>query len=229
MKKLRVILFGRDSDKISRLVRASGFVLVKSSPDFVVSYGGDGTLMQAEHKFPGIPKVILRNSLICKLCSPVNNEEILKRVIGDHFEIKDLVKLEVRAGTRRLTAINDVIVHNEDPRHAIRYHLRINDKPVGGVIIGDGVVIATPFGSTGYYRSITDSFFELGMGVAFNNSTEQSDHVVIGEASRIKIKIARGPAIVFADNQERSIKLETDHEAVITASSQRFKFVNVLP
>jgi len=227
MKKLRVVIFGRDSKKVSRLVKNSGFTLVKSSPDFVISYGGDGTLMQAEHKFPGTPKIILKGSPICKRCLSNSNEEILKRVTRGNFKVENLVKLEVGTGTKNLTAINDVIVHNKDPRHAIRYRLWINNELIGNEIIGDGVVIATPFGSTGYYRSITDSFFELGIGVAFNNSTEQSDHMVIREDSRIKIKIVRGPAVVFADNQETGANLETNHEVMITRSPQKFKFVNV--
>lgn len=221
------MLFGKDCKKVSRLVKDSGFTLVKSSPDFVISYGGDGTLMQAEHKFPGTPKFVLRGSPICKRCYSISNEEALERVARGRFKIEDLMKLEVRAGRKSLVAINDVTLHNKDPRHAIRYHLWINNKPIGNEIIGDGVVVATPFGSTGYYRSITDSFFELGIGVAFNNSTEQSDHMVIKNNGRIKIKIARGSAVVFADNQETSIELGINHELIITKSLKKFKFVNV--
>ena len=117
--------------------------------------------------------------------------------------------------------------HNKDPRHAIRYSLSVNERTLGEAIIGDGVVIATPFGSTAYYRSITDSSFELGIGLAFNNSTEQSDHIVLKEDSVIKIKIIRGPAIVYADNQEEEITLEKDTEIVIRKSREKAQIVVV--
>lgn len=229
VKRTRIILFGKESKAISRMVEAHGFVLVKFGADFIISYGGDGTLMQAEHKFPGIPKIILKRSLICKRCLPVSNDEILKRVAQNHFKVEDLIKLAVRVGAKNLIAINDIIVHNEDPRHTIRYRLWIDNRPIGNEIIGDGVVIATPFGSTGYYRSITDSFFELGIGVAFNNSTEQADHMIIKNDSLIKIKLIRGSAVIYADNEKASIKLKVGDEAVITKSLKKFKFVNVLP
>jgi len=97
---------------------------------------------------------------------------------------------------------------------------------VGGEIIGDGIVVATPsFGSTGYYKSITDSFFEVGIGLAYNNSTEQSDHVVLDENRIISIEITRGPAIIYADNQETSISLNKGDVATIKKSSQTAKIV----
>jgi len=207
------------------LVKDFGFELVETDPDFVISYGGDGTLMKSEHKFPGIPKIILCNSRICKKCPPLSNEEILKRVKDGQYSIEELWKLEAGAKDKKLIGMNDIIVHNKDIRHAIRYHLWINDKEIGKEIIGDGVVIATPFGSTAYYKSITDSFFEVGIGIAFNNSTEQSDHIVVKEDSKIKIKIIRGPALVYADNQEEFIELYEDDEVVIKKSNQVAKIV----
>lgn len=123
MKENKVILFGNDSKAISRQVKTSGFIPVKSKADFVISYGGDGTLMRAEHKFPGIPKIILKGSLICKRCLSISNEEILRRMIQGRFKIDNLMKLAIKVGAKKLSAINDIIIHNEDPRHAIRYYL----------------------------------------------------------------------------------------------------------
>jgi len=79
---------------------------------------------------------------------------------------------------------------------------------LGKEFIGDGLVVATPFGSTGYYRSITDSYFELGIGIAFNNSTEQADSLVVKEQRQIKVLITRGPALLYADNQTKIINLK---------------------
>ena len=131
------------------------------------------------------------------------------------------MKIEARAKGKKLLGINDIIVHNQDPRHAIRYEILIDEKPMGKEIIGDGIVAATPLGSTGYYRSITDSFFEVGMGLAFNNSTEQADHMVLRDSARIVIHIVRGPAIVYADNQPESVVLEAGDDVVLRMSKQR--------
>jgi NAD+ kinase len=176
--------------------------------------------MRSETEFPGIPKIILRNSKICKLCSSLSNTEVLKRVSENKFSIEKFWKLRLVAKGKEFNALNDVSVHNSDPRRAMRYRLLVNGIEVGDQIIGDGIVVATPFGSTGYYRSITDSFFELGIGIAFNNSTEQSDHMVLRDTSEIRIAIARGPASVYADNQEREIVVGEGSEIVITKSSE---------
>jgi len=218
---MKVIIFGNNRSAIEPLVKEAGFEIVEKNPEFVVSFGGDGTLMKAEHTWPGVPKIVLKDSMICKKCSVLPNEEVLKRVRDGKYSVEEMMKLEVGANGKTRTALNDIIVHNKDPRHAIRYSLSVNERMLGEAIIGDGVIIATPFGSTAYYRSITDSSFELGIGLAFNNSTEQSDHIVLKEDSVIKIKMIRGPAIVYADNQEEEITLEKDDEVIIRKSKDK--------
>jgi hypothetical protein len=47
---------------------------------------------------------------------------------------------------------------------SIRYEIYINGRQVGEEIIGDGVVFQLLWINR-YYRSITDSFFEVGIGV----------------------------------------------------------------
>src|SRR3989344_6875774 len=225
--KTKVIIYGNDKDKILDLVSKYGFSVVDKSPEFVVSFGGDGTVMHSEAQYPGIPKIILKNSRVCKLCSPLENDEVLKRIKSGKYKIEDYWKLIGRANGKELLAMNDITVHNGDPRHAIRYKFAINGKFIGHEVIGDGVVISTPFGSTGYYRSITDSFFEVGIGLAFNNSTEQSDHMVIRDNKEIILTVTRGPAVVYADNQENNIILQVGDTITIKKSKEVTRIVRV--
>lgn len=224
---MKALVFGKNKTAIEPLAKEAGFEVVEKNPEFVVSFGGDGTLMKAEYAWPGVPKIVLKDSMICKKCSVFPNEEVLKRVRDGKYSVEELIKLDVVANGKTRTALNDIIVHNKDPRHAIRYSLSVNGRTLGEAVIGDGVVISTPFGSTAYYRSITDSSFELGIGLAFNNSTEQSDHIVLKEDSEIKIKIIRGPAIVYADNQEEEITLEKGNEVIIRKSKDKAQIVVV--
>ncbi len=225
---MKVCIFGKGSEAVENLVKKFSFEVVNDDPDFVISYGGDGTLVASEAVFPGVPKIALRNSVICKKCQDIPNEEILKRVSSGNYTLEEFLKLEVSVGNKKMLGLNEIVVHNSDPRHAIRYKLSVNDSPFGGEIIGDGIVVATPsFGSTGYYRSITDSFFEVGIGLAFNNSIEQSDHVVLKEDSKINIKILRGPATVYVDNQKETFVLEAGDEARVEKSKETAKIVRV--
>jgi NAD+ kinase len=124
-----------------------------------------------------------------------------------------------------LIGLNDVIVHNKDARRGIRYKVTINNNQESKEIIGDGVVIATPFGSTAYYRSITDSFFEVGLGLAFNNSTEQADHMVLKDDSKISISITRGPALVYSDNKDDFIELENGDSVEIKKAENTARII----
>jgi len=106
-------------------------------------------------------------------------------------------------------------VHNARPTSSLRCRVFVDDQEFGHEIVGDGVVVATPFGSTAYYRSITRGIFHLGIGLAFNNSIEQVDHLVLGEDAHIRVRITRGPAVVVADNHPEMISLEEEDEVSV--------------
>lgn len=215
---MKVAIFGKDKESVEELVQSAGFTFDEKSPDIVITYGGDGTLVRSEIAYPGIPKVPLRNSGICKKCSAFPNETVLEKIQNGDYATEQLFKLSASAKGKTLTGMNDIIVHNKDPRHGIRYTLSVNGKKIQHEIVGDGIIVATPFGSTGYFRSITDSFFEVGIGIAFNNSTEQSDHMVVGDESIIEMSITRGPAIIYADNHEETIDLALGESVTIKKS-----------
>jgi NAD kinase len=205
----------------------SAFNVVTDNPDVVVLFGGDGTLMIAEHKYPTVPKLFLKNSKIAKLGPKIPNEDILTKFFSGKYTLTEHMKLRFSIGDTHAEALNDIVIHNENPRHAIRYIPRVNENAIYEEVIGDGTVCATPLGSTGYYRSITDSVFETGIGLAFNNSTEQTDHIVLKEDSVVSIEITRGPAFCYADNQEESYPLKTGDILTIQKSEKNAKIVFV--
>ncbi len=224
---MKVAIVGHNEARAVELVERLGFQVVQDAPEFVVSFGGDGTFMKAEHAYPGIPKIVLKDSAVCKVCSVLPNEEVLKKVKAGSYDIRTLIKLEGSANGKTITGMNDITVHNGDPRHAIRYNLWADERQLGGVVIGDGIVVATPFGSTAYYRSITDSSFETGIGLAFNNSTEQFDHVVLDDAKAIRLQVVRGPAVVYADNQQEFFQLGEGDTVTIKKSADVARWVIV--
>ncbi len=225
---MKVTVFGSRGEEIRNLIDNYGLVVSDDKPDFVISYGGDGTLMKAEFKYPGVPKIVLKASRICKKCENLTNDEVLKRVISGEYSLREIWKLEVGLNGRKVYGFNDIIVHNADLRHAIRYRISINGQDIGDEVIGDGVVVATPFGSTGYYRSITRSFFESGIGLAFNNSTEPIDHMVLREGDVIEMDIKRGPAVAYADNQSDSLDLKEGDRIRVAKSEKSARIVRVL-
>ncbi|MFH1455154.1 MAG: hypothetical protein ABIF22_02445 [bacterium] len=225
---MKLLIYGHKTDETIKLAEKAGFGIVEKNPDMIASVGGDGTFMKSEKDFPEIPKFILKKSKTSKKGHDILPEEILKKILKKQYKIEEEIKIEAVSKGKKIIGLNEIIVHNIDPRRAIRYEIFINSKKVGGEIIGDGVAISTPYGSTGYYRSITGSFFEIGLGVAFNNSTEQSDHMVLKEDSEIVVKITRGKAIAYSDNNDEEIILDNGDEILIKKYKNKAKIVKLI-
>ncbi len=211
---------------LADLLPRFGLTEVKKGPDVVISYGGDGTFLLSEVKFPGIPKVMLRDSTICKKCVNLSAEEALKRLSERKFFENELIKIEAAYGDKKYLVVNDIIISHSVPTAAIRYKIYLNNIPYidGKEIIGDGIVAATPFGSGAYYRSITDGVFSVGIGLAFNNSTEQVDHIVIKETDEIRFELTRGHAILAVPGHELE-KIAEGASVTIRISKQKGKIL----
>ncbi len=223
---MKVLLYGNNSGQLVDLLADFSLELVSSSPDVIISYGGDGTFIMSERDFPGIPKVMIRDSKICKKCTNLPIEETLERLSKNDFIENTVIKLETTFKGKRYVSINDVIISHANPAAAIRYNILINDIPYlnGKEIIGDGIVLATPFGSGAYYRSITDGVFSVGIGLAFNNSTEQTDHIIIKETDEIRFVLTRGEAILASPAYEPQ-KINEGDEIHIKASEDTGKIL----
>jgi hypothetical protein len=56
------------AEAVKTKVEDHGFLYQPTSPDFIITVGGDGTLLQAERCYPSIPKLPVRDSLRCYRC-----------------------------------------------------------------------------------------------------------------------------------------------------------------
>lgn len=213
-------IIGKNSEGINKIFQEKGYTRNDGNPDFVISYGGDGTLLKSEHFYPGIPKLFLRNSLIGNLGFKETNEEVLEKFFEDQLTIKKYFKIEAQIKDKKIVAVNEFSLKNKNPRNSIRFDVCVNDEKILHRIVGDGLIAATPIGSTGYYRSITRSTFELGIGIAFNNTTEQYNHMVLKEDSAIKVVVLRGPAFCYVDNHDDETVLEEGEELTIRKSEE---------
>lgn len=197
---MRVLLAGKPDERFVAAARAAGLVLCTERPDVVVSVGGDGAFIGAERSLPGVPKLGIRSDDSCLKCVRHTDAEMLTALAQSRLAETVLLKLEARMGDTTLRAVNDVMVRNADLRAAVRFRVSLDGQRVTDEIIGDGLVIATPFGSSAYFRSITGVTIRTGIGIACNNCTDNQAHLVVGEDEVIGIEIVRGPAVLAADN-----------------------------
>jgi NAD+ kinase len=130
------------------------------SADAVVSLGGDGTLLHAVALLQGSDRPLLGINLggLGFLTDATEHEleTSLERLVGGRFRIDRRMLVEARFEPRRgagatVVGLNDAVVHAPQAR-MLELSLR-----VGGVDLGstraDGVIVATPSGSTAYSLS----------------------------------------------------------------------------
>ncbi len=217
---MKVALAGRDAAELRPLLREVGLIEDGQSPDVVISYGGDGTLLGTVRDWPDVPKLAIRLGRTCVKCPDHQDERVLRCLAAGHVSRTALMTIAASAKGQRLLALNDITLNKMSPVAGVRYRVWINEEPYSGEIVGDGLVVSTPFGSTAYYRSITRSFFRVGIGVAFNNSTEQVDHLVLRESDRLRLVVTRGPALLCADNAPDAIQLREGDEAIVAKAEE---------
>jgi len=202
----QVALCGDELPRAAAAVKRAGLAVVRRDPDVVLCHGGDGTLLRAEREWPGVPKVPVRVAGRARPCPDHDLDSVLARLVRGELARSSLPLLECAVGHLHLTAVNDVVLRNESPATAVRLRVRI-DGQESGEITGDGLVCATPFGSSGYYRSITRETFERGLGLAWNNSIEPRAPQVVPPGQPVEVELLRGPAVLVHDNDPRTVFL----------------------
>lgn len=225
--KKTLVLFRRDPSEVKRVLAEQGFELVSENPDFVVCYGGDGTVLFAERAFPEIPKLIIKTSRACRKYDYKLKDlsKLLSKIKSGDFQIHSEMKLVAKAKDKTLVGLNEVQVHLKLPIYAVRFSLSVDGK-VRDNLIGDGIIVAAPFGSTAYYSATGGKSFDKGIGISFNNlHYKKEDSFVVSDSSVVKIAISRGPAWLLADNNEDFIELDAGDEVRIRKSRSVANFI----
>lgn len=199
------------------------FNIVKHNPDFVLAYGGDGTLLFAERQFPSVPKIFVKHKSSCNGCKLFDLEKVIRKVANGKYKLKELIKLEAEVDGKKIVALNDISIHYSPPE-ALRFFVYIDKKKVGGEFIGDGVVVSTPFGSSAYFKSITRKTFSKGIGIAFNNTTKFQKPKILSENSKVVVEITRGKGVVVADNQ-KPVKIKEGDKVKVKKHKMKAKLI----
>lgn len=237
---VRIVLFGKGADMLRPLIqRYTPLKVVVSSPDVVVCYGGDGTLIAAELRWPGVPKVPILNSRRGHRCIPKSPEEVIEALANNALISTQYTKLECAVLPLKqkgdpdfvLTCLNEVNVHMGRINSAVRFKLWINNVPFdrGVEIVSDGFVACTAFGSNAYFKAITRGIFTQGIGVAFKATTYAVDHIVLPEDTHVRFQITRGPATLAFDNSPEFIGLDAGDALTVCKHAQSATVLTCAP
>lgn len=207
------------------LMESKGFEYRPRAADFIVTVGGDGTYLVAENKLPGVPKILVRDSLICFKCHNEPIADTLDLIRSGRARIEEAAKLEAGIQDEWVVGTNDVVVRNIDPRHALRFTLTVAGEPIDATLIGDGIVVATPFGSTGYYHSVSRDSIAEGIGIAYNNLTKPLPPDRLRADVVIELTVERGEAHVAVDNNASMRQVGPGSVVTIRKASSVARFV----
>lgn len=130
--------------------------------DLLLALGGDGTLLRAARFLGGAPVPILGVNLgklgFLTTCSHEDFPAVFAAVAAGRYRVED--RLTLAATTAQpdgatgvaLRALNEVVVHKGGFARVLRLRLFADDELVAA-FAADGVVVATPTGSTAYSLS----------------------------------------------------------------------------
>lgn len=129
--------------------------------DLLITFGGDGTFLEAVTfvRKANIPMVGINSGRLGFLAS-IHQDEILmavNEIVNKQFEIRELTLLEMEANGVEFDgfpyALNELAIHKRDSASMITIHAHINGEFLNSYW-ADGLLIATPTGSTAYSLSV---------------------------------------------------------------------------
>ena len=136
---------------ISEIIPSTAF---DPSSSFVITIGGDGTLLKAARFYAPLDVPLLGINLgRLGFLAQANTDEIeesIDKLIKSEYSVQNRMMLSAFDGD--VLALNDIVIKGDSFSRTSKLFLSINDKVVCDYL-ADGIIISTPTGSTAYTLS----------------------------------------------------------------------------
>jgi NAD+ kinase len=128
--------------------------------EFLLSFGGDGTFLEAAREAApyDIPVLGVNYGKLGFLCEVEQDaivaalEKILRREFVVEQRLMLLAHVNPPRGPRRHVALNDVVFNRNLDEPIVKFQVRLSGEAIASPP-GDGLIVATPTGSTAYSLS----------------------------------------------------------------------------
>jgi len=203
--------------------------------DFMVTVGGDGTILRTamQMREPGTPilGVNMGSRGFLTEVPPDKVEEALDRVIAGEYDIEDCLKLSSRNPALERTfpdCLNEVLVASSLPSKALDMRISVDGKEVLD-IQGDGIIVATPVGSTAYNLSARGSILSPDVDAMIITAIcpySYFSSLVVPTSSRITIELLKSKtdALTIIDGRDYTATKPLS-KIEVWASEHRTRFV----
>jgi NAD+ kinase len=179
--------------------------------DLLVVLGGDGTILNvAGHLGENIKPIFGINvgSLGFLTCaSSTDFREAVRAIVEGRMALSERTMLEVVMGNTKFIALNDAVFSRGEISRLVRLHASVNGEPLTE-FNADGLIVATPTGSTAYSLSAGGPIMAPDSGVFVITPicphvlTNRS--VIVGEDSLIEVAASERdyPIFLTVDGRE---------------------------
>jgi NAD+ kinase len=149
------------SKELLAVLDGRGIDLVETGADLVVSLGGDGTVLRAARVAHEADAPLLAVNLgTLGYLTEVDASDAaasLERIFAGDFVIEDRMMLDseattAEAGAERFVGLNEALVERSSRYRLVRLEVRVGGERLA-TFNADGVIVATPTGSTAYALS----------------------------------------------------------------------------
>jgi len=214
----------------------NSYATLKNKADFLLSIGGDGTLLKAvtyvrESEIPIMGINTGRLGFISSI-SADQIDDAITDILKGNYKINERTLLELSSDKNLFKeknfALNEVAVSKKDTSSMIRIDAYVDDEFLN-TYWADGLVVSTPTGSTGYSLSCGGPIIMPGT----NNIiiTPNAPHnlnvrpIVIDDNSVVKLKVEDRDQLALVSLDSRSRAFDSETELIIKKASFKIKLV----
>ena len=208
--------------------------------DLILTFGGDGTFLCGAHYAMenDIPLMGINLGTVGFLTEeePEHLGRCLDAILSGQYQVEERFLLQVRLlkNNRTYYALNDAVITRGGFARLIRVECSVNGEQFG-VFTADGMIAATPTGSTGYSLSAGGPIVQPGMNCMIltpvcAHSLQKCPCIVSGdsEISFRMLEDRKQTAELQIDGVDCE-KLETGDQVVITGSGKTIKLIRIHP
>ena len=203
--------------------------------DLIIVFGGDGTLLNSarqylEYEIP-ILGVNMGNVGFLTDIKTDNFEESLKEILKGNYKIEERNLVSAQYNDNHIYGLNEVVIHSGAYAQLMRYRLNVNNKVVYEQR-SDGLIIATPTGSTAYALSAGGPIIHPSLDVwtilPMLPQSLSSRPFIISSNENVEIELFDGPsdnAKICVDGQD-DIDLPYGVKIIISKTHKTLKLVH---
>ncbi len=222
-------------DNSANMICLSGLPLDElcQKVDFLISVGGDGTLLSVVRKSFKYDKPVLGINLgTLGFLTDISMQQLpkfIKDLKNNIYKIDSRMMIQGTANLNSFVAFNDIVISRKSISSMIKIAAKIDGKHFNSYF-GDGVIISTPTGSTAYNLSVggpivyplTKAF--IVTPVAPHSLTQRPLVMPADFEIEFKITDSQG-AVVIVDGQD-IYELEQNHSIKIKIASKKAKMMH---